>query len=112
MKRTPLARKTPMRPVRSKPRPGRLKGAALAELRRDCWYRDGGVCQECLRVTDPDLPSIADRSYHMAHIKAKRIGGDSLENVRTLCGECHRDEHNGTKGGKMQHREVMKGEKQ
>lgn len=30
----------------------------------------------------------------MAHIQAKRRGGDSLDNVRTLCAECHRKEHN------------------
>jgi 5-methylcytosine-specific restriction endonuclease McrA len=29
----------------------------------------------------------------MAHITAKRRGGDSLENVKTLCAQCHHLEH-------------------
>jgi 5-methylcytosine-specific restriction endonuclease McrA len=33
-------------------------------------------------------------SFHMSHIKAKRMGGDFLDNVETLCGDCHRKYHN------------------
>jgi hypothetical protein len=36
-------------------------------------------------------------AYHMAHIKNKRMYGDTLENVRALCGCCHtgdKAEHN------------------
>lgn len=79
---------------RSKPRRGRLKGVDLSALGLACWHRDDGHCRECGILTLWDAPQESDRSYHMAHIKAKRIGGDSLGNVRTLCGECHRKEHN------------------
>lgn len=87
-------KRRPIRKRRTKPRPGRLKGAALARLRQQCWDRDGGECRECLKHTNYLLYKEHPDSYHMAHIKAKRIGGDSLNNVRTLCGDCHRKEHN------------------
>ena len=35
----------------------------------------------------------ASQSYHMAHIRNKRMYGDTLENIRALCGDCHRAEH-------------------
>ena len=41
----------------------------------------------------PELHHTRWNSMHMAHIKAKRSGGDSLENVRALCGDCHRTSH-------------------
>lgn len=100
MKRTPLKRsgktmaRTKIKTKRSKPRPGRLKGDKLTKLRDDCYERDGGRCVVCGILVDKNAPPIADDSYHMAHIKAKRIGGDSLDNVRCLCGRCHRNEHN------------------
>lgn len=78
---------------RSKPRPGRLKGKELIALRNACFDRDKGICQECRVWTNSDLYHQHPHSAHMAHIKAKRIGGDSLDNVRTLCGDCHRKEH-------------------
>lgn len=78
---------------RSKPRPGRLKGDDLRVLRSECYSRDIGICAECSQQTFTALPRYAPNSYHMAHITAKRIGGDNLDNVRTLCGDCHRKEH-------------------
>ena len=87
-----------VKPVRSKPRPGRLKGEALKKLREDCHDRDKGRCQECGRLTLFYADPIADISYHMAHKRNKRMHGDSLEQVRTLCGGCHRASHNA--GGK------------
>jgi 5-methylcytosine-specific restriction endonuclease McrA len=97
MKRTSLTRKTWMPRVSkkyaTKPRAGRLKGDDLGDLRRQCWERDGGLCQECGCYTIYDAPSDWLLSYHMAHIQAKRMGGDSLDNVRTLCGKCHRTQH-------------------
>jgi len=87
-------KRTAIRKVRKAPRPGRLKGDALEQLRWECWWRDAGKCKNCGRTTFPHLPHQHDASYHMAHIKAKRMGGDTLENVRTLCGQCHRKEHN------------------
>lgn len=105
MKRSPIKRKTrleshsPVRKRRSKPRPGRLKDADLKLLRATCFVRDNFTCQYCAAKVDPFLPHLADTSAHMAHIHAKRRGGDSLENVRTLCGKCHRLEHAYGKSG-------------
>jgi 5-methylcytosine-specific restriction endonuclease McrA len=95
--RRPPMKRTRVKKVRSKPRAGRLKGAALEQLRRDCFERDGYRCQgfihsECgLWFTCRKL--VTWESGHMAHIGAKRRHGDSLDNVRTLCAECHRIEH-------------------
>lgn len=102
MKRSaPLQRKTRLRARRSKPRTHklvpRLTGEALHLLRNDCWNRDRGRCQDCGKVLyysarfdgDPD-------AYDMAHRRNKRMYGDTLENVRTLCHRCHMQEH--TKG--------------
>lgn len=74
----------------------RLKGKALAELRLACVTRDRGRCREChVRVSD-ELPDWHPLKYHMAHIKSRGASGwDVLENVRTLCGDCHRKEHRG-----------------
>ena len=97
MKRTPLQRKTRLRARRPTPRTHklvpRLTGKALEQLRSDCYWRDGGICQECgVRVSDlyPDWHGL---KYHIAHIRNKRMHGDSLSNVRSLCGDCHRAEH-------------------
>jgi 5-methylcytosine-specific restriction endonuclease McrA len=81
-----------IRKSRSKPRPGRLRGKALEQLRRDCFERDRYACQECGIF-------VYWATAHMAHIKAKRIGLDTLENVRTLCAECHLIEHQYGKSG-------------
>lgn len=86
-------KRTPIRKRRSKPRRGRLKGEALERLRAECFVRDNFRCRECGILVNPWASLLADDRAHMAHIQAKRRGGDSLENVRTLCGRCHRLEH-------------------
>ncbi len=78
---------------RKKCRPGRLKGPELEELRRKCWLRDGEACRRCGIHTYFYAPQWESNSYHMSHIKAKRMGGDTLDNVETLCGACHRKFH-------------------
>ena len=93
MKRTAPMRRTRLKPQRSEPRPGRLKGGNMTRLRLDCYARDRGKCQECGVQTIFDAPRIWDNSYHMAHIRGRRIGLDKLSNVRVLCGRCHRLEH-------------------
>lgn len=92
-----LKRHKPLKKKRGTPRPGRLQGADLKALREQCFDRDGGKCRECGRVVLFYADPIHAISYHMAHLQAKRRGGDSLDNVRTLCGECHRAQHNGGK---------------
>lgn len=86
-------KRSPIRKVRKKPRPGRLKGKALEALRLACFRRDSYTCLQCHTWVYLYLPHEHDVSAHMAHIKAKRIGLDTLSNVRTLCGKCHRLEH-------------------
>lgn len=82
-----------IRSKRKKPRPERMQGDELGELRTQCLDRDGNCCVVCLVAVSDDLPDWHDRKAHMAHIKAKRIGKDTLANVRTLCGLHHRLEH-------------------
>lgn len=100
LKRSPLKRstkpiaRTPVKKVRAKPRPGRLKGDDLTNLREACFLRDGFHCTHCRRRVYPSLPKEHEASAHMAHIQAKRRGLDTLDNVRTLCGEDHRRQHN------------------
>ena len=98
MKRTPLKRYTRIKPKRRTPRRHkfivRLTGIELFNLRFDCWLRDDFSCQSCGRIAyfrprydgDP-------KAYDMAHIRNKRMYGDTLENVKTLCHECHMREH-------------------
>lgn len=95
-----IARRTPIR--RYKPKPDvrigklgtvRLSGPAMAELRLTCWRRDGGICQECGQRVNPFFHHSFSNSYHMAHKRNRRMYGDTLDNVRALCGDCHRAEH-------------------
>jgi len=66
----------------------RLKGEALAALRRECFTRDGWACVECGK-------RVSWASGHMAHTVSRGAGGsDVLENVLTKCEEHHRQEHN------------------
>jgi 5-methylcytosine-specific restriction endonuclease McrA len=94
-----------IRKSRSKPRPGRLKGKAMKALRLACFERDGYRCQaehslfESWEFIVKCLRPVTWESGHLAHIGAKRRHGDSLENVRTLCAECHLIEHQYGKSG-------------
>ena len=91
-------KRSPIRKSRSKPRPGRLKGAALTQLRRDVFERDGYTCQhvqgieETMRGYDREVicgKVLTWQSAHMAHIRNKRMWGDSPENCTTKCAEHH-----------------------
>jgi len=97
---TPLRRNKPLRTKRRKPREGRLRGAELQELRRQCYERDGGKCVECgvQLIYNPAHPLVPN-GYHMAHIRARSLGGpDHISNVRSKCSDCHiRVEHSGGK---------------
>jgi 5-methylcytosine-specific restriction endonuclease McrA len=72
------------------PKPGiiRLKGPAMAILRRRVFVRDRWCCQACGM-------SCSWVTGHLAHIVSRGAGGpDTPENTRLLCGECHMKEHN------------------
>lgn len=88
---------------RTKPRPGRLDAAGIQAQRLRIFERDWGICQDCGIATIFNAPEEWPNSFHRAHIRGKRMHGDGDDNVRTLCGQCHRDSHQGTKGGKFQH---------
>jgi 5-methylcytosine-specific restriction endonuclease McrA len=106
LRRSPMKRGR-VKKVRSKPRAGRLKGADMEQLRRECFERDFYLCQGfvCDLVVDwMQFGHTCNRPVtwetgHMAHIGAKRRHGDSLDNVRTLCAECHQIEHAYGKSG-------------
>jgi hypothetical protein len=77
-----------IRSKRKKPRTGRLKGAALLQLRELCFRRDNFHCVDCGRpvVLEANRPETGE----MAHVRGKRMWGDHLSNVRTKCFRCHR----------------------
>lgn len=77
--------------------PVRLTGKKMEELRRKCFERDGQRCRECGHM-------VGWLDMEMAHIIARSKGGsDTLDNVRTLCGRCHRIEHSHGLGLKAMH---------
>ena len=74
----------------------RLKGADLLLLRDACWKRDEGRCQECGERVYWNAPPEHPLKFDMAHVKSRGSGGsDTLENVQTLCHQCHMKEHSG-----------------
>ena len=75
----------------------RLTGLDLARLRRDCWERDKGQCQDCGAPTFYTVRFAGDPlAYDMAHKKSRGAGGsDVLGNVKTKCHQCHMREHAG-----------------
>jgi 5-methylcytosine-specific restriction endonuclease McrA len=95
MIRNSIKRSGPPRKKRpGPPRAGRLEGEELDALRAACFQRDNFTCTYCNLTVYSDLPHEDPASAHMAHIQAKRRGGDNLSNVQTECGACHRAYHN------------------
>ena len=84
---------------RTKPRPGRLKGEDRDALRLACFMRDGGRCVKCgMRLAFAPDSIFQPNAYHMAHVRNKRMWGDTLENVVSKCRDCHLvQEHAGGK---------------
>ena len=66
----------------------RLEAEAYDHLRRQVLERDGWRCQHCGRATNLEVHHIHARS---------RLGDDKSENLITLCTDCHRAAHSGTK---------------
>ncbi|MHA2066488.1 MAG: group II intron reverse transcriptase/maturase [Candidatus Thorarchaeota archaeon] len=56
-----------------------------ADLRLQCFQRDKGVCQICLR------PKTNIVAHHV--IPVSKGGEDTLDNMATLCEDCHREYH-------------------
>lgn len=68
----------------------RRTGKDLEELRDECYERDGGKCVKCGRrlVHSPDSILQPD-AYHMSHKRNKRMWGDTISNVESLCTHDH-----------------------
>jgi len=66
----------------------RLKGKKLHDLYRQAWERDRGICQGCGRYVPEVSPP-----HHIVY--RSRGGEDVLENMVTLCNECHYKVHHG-----------------
>lgn len=88
-----IPRHKPMKRSRYKPRPGRLKGDDMSDLRDEAYARDKGCCVACGRILNPLAPKITDDSFHLAHRRNKRMHGDHIDQVDCQCGKCHREEH-------------------
>jgi 5-methylcytosine-specific restriction endonuclease McrA len=87
-----IKRKTPVKRVRAKARPGRLKGKAMTELRREVYYKAMGLCE--LRESKDCLGWAGWFTGHMHHIKHRSLGGkDELSNLLWACPPCHAEEH-------------------
>ena len=70
-----------------KHKPLRLHGEKKKARYIEAWFRDKGCCVECGMWVEEGTPPY--------HIKLKsRGGGDELENLETLCNECHDKIHN------------------
>lgn len=55
--------------------------------------RDGRICRCCDKRSDPDATGLLERG-HRHHIIYRSAGGkDTTDNLVTLCGACHEDEH-------------------
>ncbi len=72
----------------------RMYGPAWDMLREHVWNRDGRKCKNCL--TPVDLTKGLWSSVECAHYGSKGAGHDDLPgNLRSLCRQCHSDEHHG-----------------
>ena len=79
-----------MIPHPKSPAPIKLKPAQLKELKMAIWGRDRGCCQLCYRQC------IAPEYHHV--IFRSQGGGDTVDNILTLCFDCHiRGIHGGGK---------------
>ena len=90
-----MLKRTPIRKKRSKPRRGRLKGDDMTALRKYVFIRDKFHCQHVLRRDESGEPivicgkEVTWETGHLAHIQARRRGGDSPENTYCCCAEHH-----------------------
>ncbi len=82
---------TSLRPRRPRLRLGR---DAYNELRRRVLKRDGWRCQNCGNSENLQTHHIESRS---------RLGGDLIENLITLCVDCHREAHVTSKRHRRKH---------
>lgn len=89
MKRTPLRRRTPLRPSGDR-RARRPNGKALSwnKTRVRCKDRADGRCEA--RVA-PGCPGVGQQAHHI--VLRSRGGSDDLSNLMWLCHLCHAHIH-------------------
>jgi 5-methylcytosine-specific restriction endonuclease McrA len=81
----PLKR-TWVKRYRSRPRKGRLRGEEMSALRKESWEGRGSLCFYCGKPC-------SEISGELAHIRGKRMWGDTKENTAPAHKECHRRFH-------------------
>jgi 5-methylcytosine-specific restriction endonuclease McrA len=85
-------RKKPVRKVRAKARPGRLKGDELTSMRLRVFERDLGMCR--IKKSKRCWGFAGWWDGHMHHVKHRSLGGkDELSNLLWGCPPCHAEEH-------------------
>ncbi len=62
----------------------KLKPEEYAAVRNQVLERDGWRCQDCGAAKDLQVHHMKPRS---------RLGGDVMDNLITLCVNCHRERH-------------------
>lgn len=72
----------------------RRTGKDMDAMRNECLERDRHCCVKCGRYVWDGVPDWFSNKYDMAHKRNKRMYGDVLENVETMCHECHMHSHN------------------
>ena len=85
-----------------KPQTIRLKGKAYKEFRETLYRRDKGMCQDCdkwVPLYDGGVFNLFTCA-HVAHIKSRGAGGgDTLDNAKLKCYECHINKEHGPQWG-------------
>jgi 5-methylcytosine-specific restriction endonuclease McrA len=74
-----------------------LTGRDYQRLREAVYLRDRGRCVACGGLVSLVICD-NDSDMHLAHVKARKMGGgsrdDTPENTMTKCRRCHMKEHN------------------
>ena len=82
-----------------KPKTVRLGKKEYAKFRLEVFLRENGICQGCGKFVPVLMEYGGFDPYfcgHVSHTKSRGAGGgDTPDNVKWMCFECHRREHNG-----------------
>ena len=84
---------------------------AWKRLRQVALSRDGGMCQKCMerfRAGYGVKPRRAVMVHHIVPVKERPDLALNLDNLRSLCWECHAEEHPEKGGSHQAPREIPK----
>jgi 5-methylcytosine-specific restriction endonuclease McrA len=77
-------------------------------ISRECLVRDGWTCQKCGITQDQLIKRGVDNMLHCHHKRQIKDGGSNkLENLITLCPQCHKEEHSRIGKIKRMHRQLV-----